>query len=313
MTVNLDGEKATQVKSGEKVTAVTGKDLTLNITVPRGYKANVAGADKAAAKDADGKDQYTINAISDKAAVVNITFTERKVYTLTLSGAQLVCEGASRAETNTPGEIYGLTAQGENDKGILFPATVPSGLTPDKTGKYVRTFQVYEGEFVEVTAKTDAITADSVKIIDGVAVNMKQAVGSSARATATAPNMLTFTMPGKNFSLYMDKANELSANAQTDPVDGNMVAVYVDEALTVTANKDIEVVNGVSYAAVGTELTISGSKWASFSSENAISVAANAIKKDGDKYVVTSTTAYIKPVVAMTIGSTTDVKVYDKA
>jgi len=318
VTVTLDGAKATQVKSGEKVTAVTGKDLTLNITVPRGYKANVTGADKATAKDADGKDQYTISAISDKAAVVNITFTERKVYTLTLSGEKLVYEAsasqAGRATPSNDGEIYGLTAQGENDKGILFPATVPSGLTPDKTGKYVRTFQVYEGEFVEVTAEADAITADSVKIIDGVAVNMKQAAGSSARATATAPSMLTFTMPGKNFSLYMDEANKLSANAQTDPVDGNMVAVYVDEALTVTANKDIEVVNGVSYAAVGTELTISGSKWASFSDENAISVAATAIKKDGEKYTVVGTeTAYIKPVVAMTIGNTTDVKVYDKA
>jgi len=318
VTVTLDGAKATQVKSGEKVTAVTGKDLTLNITVPRGYKANVTGADKATAKDADGKDQYTISAISDKAAVVNITFTERKVYTLTLSGEKLVYEAsasqAGRATPSNDGEIYGLTAQGENDKGILFPATVPSGLTPDKTGKYVRTFQVYEGEFVEVTAKAGAITADSVKIIDGVAVNMKQAAGSSARATATAPSMLTFTMPGKNFSLYMDEADKLSANAQTDPVDGNMVAVYVDEALTVTANKDIEVVNGVSYAAVGTELTISGSKWASFSDENAISVAATAIKKDGEKYTVVGTeTAYIKPVVAMTIGNTTDVKVYDKA
>ena len=43
-------------------------------------------------------------------------------------------------------------------------------------------------------------------------------------------------------------------------------------------------------------------------------MTASEIKKDGDEYIVSGNeTAYIKPVVAMTIGSTTDVKVYDKA
>lgn len=307
VTVNLDGNKATQVKSGEKVTAVTGKDLTLNITVPRGYKVeSVTGAEKAATKDG-GRDLYTISAISDKAAVVNITFAEREVYTLTLSGDQLVKTG------NDAGKIYKLTAQGENDEGILFPTGVPAGETPNASGKYVRTFKVYEGETVTVQAAESAITKDSVVIIDGVAVNMKQAVGSGARATATTPNMLTFTMPGKNFSLYMNKADELSANAQSDPEKDNMVAVYVSEGLTFKSDKETKVVNGVDYVPAGAVLTVSGGKWTAFTgndAKTAIKVSSvDDIKADGTTYTVKET-VYLKPVVAF---SANNVNMYDQA
>lgn len=310
VTVNLNGDtKATQVKSGEKVTAVTGKNLTLDITVPRGYKvAGVTGADKAAAGNDDGRDLYTISAISDKAAVVNITFAERKVYTLTLSGDQLV------KASNSAGEIYKLTAQGENDEGILFPAGVPAGETPNASGKYVRKFEVYEGEFV--TLKTANGTKEETKTVplDGVAVTLKYSAAPS-RVDANNPGEITFKMPGKNFSLYMQEEGKLSTDSVSTPVEGNMVEVHVDASLTVTgkdsSGKTVkpETINGVDYYPVGTTLTVNGGQWAQFSNDTTVVVSNETdVKKDGATTTVTNA-MYLKPVAKVTVGD--DVNLYN--